>query len=243
MLFAQNTGQSVAYSVREISGGGYIIGGTMGNYYPLMIRTDAGLNTNWCYYYANFGQPPNLNKGFGYSAISTSDGGFAMTGSRSFTPNPATYMSIIKTNSLGVSGCNQGIPIFGGSASTFTYTHTNGTLYLNNTALHMAVNANETNLTLPDSTLCSSTSLDEHSMVSISYFPNPVNDFLNVALPPEMTSEYVLEIRDISGRIILEINPVQVSGKVDVSMLQRGVYILQITNKNKSIWNTRFIKI
>jgi hypothetical protein len=75
--FGLNTGDCRAQSVREIPGGGYILGGYMGNYYLAMIKANAAIATQWCYHY-DFSYLPIAKA---YCVRNTSDSGFIAAGS------------------------------------------------------------------------------------------------------------------------------------------------------------------
>ncbi len=91
-------------SVQLTSDGGYVIGGytnsfDAGHYY--MIKTDNNMNLQW-----------SKNYGGGYESASsvqqTADRGYILGGSSaSFNANQNDEMYLVKTDSLGNSGCNQ----------------------------------------------------------------------------------------------------------------------------------------
>ena len=241
-IYSLNTGPGKAYSVKERTGGGYIIGGTMGSFYPLLIETDTSLNTNWCYYYGSF-SPPGNNAGFGFDAIPLSGGGYTFIGYRTYT-NPGIYMSLVKTDSSGQSGCNQYIPAFGGNASNFTYTFYYDTIPAGTNTLQMAITLNDSSLVLPDSILCTSTTAyEELTSLPFNMYPNPANELLHVDLHPDETSDYFAEIRDIAGRVMISEILLSEHASIDVSQLPAGVYILVLIDKKNTRHVDRFLKM
>ncbi len=241
-IYSLNTGDGKAYSIKEQPGGGYIIGGTMGNYYPLLIETDSNLNSNWCYYYGNFSNPPVNNGGYGFDAIRVSDGGYALTGYRAYT-NPGIFMTLVKTDSAGQSGCNQGIPAFGGSSSNFIYNYFQGTVFSISNALQMAVTLNDSSLVLPDSTLCTSTSIEELTSLPFTFYPNPANEILHIDFLAGKTSDYYAEIRDISGKVVMSELLLSENTNIDISKLPQGLYVLKVNNRNNTSWITKFVRM
>lgn len=69
-------------------------------------------------------------------------------------------------------------------------------------------------------------------------YPNPANDFLNIEYNLEdQTNNAFLQIIDISGKIVLKNNLHSYNGSelIDVSMLKKGIYIVQLISDNKGI--------
>lgn len=74
------------------------------------------------------------------------------------------------------------------------------------------------------------------SKTEISIYPNPANDFINIRNLKNISSYKII---DFSGRVIQKNNVTD--SRIDVTSLQKGNYILEITSKN-SIENFKFIK-
>ncbi|MGI8892902.1 MAG: T9SS type A sorting domain-containing protein [Bacteroidia bacterium] len=93
-------------SVQQTSDGGYIIAGrtTANNWDVLLIKTDAGGNSLWTKTFGGNGQDN------GFSVQETADGGYIIAANT--TSFGAGYIDVylIKTDSLGNSGCNEGSP-------------------------------------------------------------------------------------------------------------------------------------
>jgi hypothetical protein len=68
--------------------------------------------------------------------------------------------------------------------------------------------------------------------VLVNAYPNPVSTSLTVELEAQNSGSYVLEMVDLSGRVVLSDNMNTVSGlnktSVDVSTLAKGMYLLTI---------------
>jgi hypothetical protein len=108
--YSHNSGNSSARSVRATPDGGYLIGGTQGNYYAYMTKTDAMGDKVWSYLFANASFSPQAR---GYSARNTPGGGFVIASSLS----AGNKVRLIRTDAAGQSGCDQNIPSLGGGAS------------------------------------------------------------------------------------------------------------------------------
>jgi hypothetical protein len=75
--------------------------------------------------------------------------------------------------------------------------------------------------------------VEEESLMSFSMYPNPADHMLNI-VPGNLSNEnYSYEISDISGRIILS-GSLNADGKVDVSAVPHGIYIVRISSENTS---------
>jgi hypothetical protein len=96
-------------SVQKTLDGGYIIAGShyslaLGGYDVFLIKTDSSGNSLWT---RTFG---GINDDQGFSCQQTTDGGYIVVGySQSFGAG-GYDIYLIKTDSLGNSGCNQGSP-------------------------------------------------------------------------------------------------------------------------------------
>ena len=76
-----------------------------------------------------------------------------------------------------------------------------------------------------------SVDLVENSANSLHVFPNPVNEFININLKNNISSNY--EILDVSGKVLLSdsfLNETQ----INTSNLQNGIYIIKVVNDFKS---------
>ena len=85
-----------------------------------------------------------------------------------------------------------------------------------------------------------STVLSENSYnedFQVSFFPNPVNDFLNINFGTLTDSNYTFSIVDINGKRVLEkkISNPNLLEKIDVSQLQSGVYLVALETSSKVI--------
>ena len=95
---------------------------------------------------------------------------------------------------------------------------------------------NPTILAAIESALTASVGIDEAGASTFSVHPNPAVDVLNFDLA-EWTSARVL---DLQGREVLTAQ--LVTGKLDVSLLLPGMFVLQLTNAGGAIGTARFEK-
>lgn len=73
---------------------------------------------------------------------------------------------------------------------------------------------------------------------NIKVYPNPVNDILNISSDYDQKIEYY--ILDINGQLIDHDNFINHT-KVDISRLERAVYILKLTSENRT-WMVKIVK-
>jgi len=86
--------------------------------------------------------------------------------------------------------------------------------------------------------------LTDFNPQSISFWPNPVNNNLNITtIDFEFKNDVSVSIYDIMGREILSINDFDYARalNIDVSSLSKGVYIVNLTDGQQTI-NRRIIK-
>ena len=72
-------------------------------------------------------------------------------------------------------------------------------------------------------------SVDEFGLTDINIYPNPAENILNINFKDFLETEAVLY--DISGRMVSNKMLLNINNKMDVSQLQNGVYILELSNE------------
>ena len=80
---------------------------------------------------------------------------------------------------------------------------------------------------------CSTLSITEFNNDTVSIYPNPCNDFLNIELKNELEINNIT-ISDISGKILFVEN--NVDSRIDLTSLKTGVYLLKISSNEKVIY-------
>jgi len=80
---------------------------------------------------------------------------------------------------------------------------------------------------------------------SMSVYPNPAKDNINLVLNSRLNSDVILIVKDVTGRNVVESIPVQLNAgknnyKLDLPKLPAGVYIIQI-NDDFGMMNTRVL--
>lgn len=82
-------------------------------------------------------------------------------------------------------------------------------------------------------------------LTDVLIFPNPVTDQLGLRLNSDAARSLKLEVLDLSGAVVSDLNTWSVSGTTyrnwDISDLSSGNYMLRITGEHGA-WTTRFVK-
>lgn len=82
-------------------------------------------------------------------------------------------------------------------------------------------------------------------LTDLLLFPNPVTNQLGLRLSSDATRTLKLEVLDLSGAVVNDLNSWSVSGTAyrnwDISELASGSYLLRVAGDNGT-WTTRFVK-
>lgn len=82
-------------------------------------------------------------------------------------------------------------------------------------------------------------------LTDLLLFPNPVTDQLGLRLNSDAARTLKLEVLDLNGAVVSDLNTWSVSGTVyrnwDISALASGSYLLRVTGE-QGAWTTRFVK-
>ena len=85
--------------------------------------------------------------------------------------------------------------------------------------------------------------LDEMDLQAIHLYPNPAISVLNLELLNRLDGEFIVNISDHSGRVVLsEVHILDDNIKIDISTLAPGFYYLAIEG-NYQVSNIRFVKV
>ena len=70
--------------------------------------------------------------------------------------------------------------------------------------------------------------------ISLSVFPNPASNYLDVIVDSEQ-SFHLLELFDMQGRKVLSQQLWDVKNRLDIQNLERGTYLLKVYSKGQAI--------
>ncbi|MEO5572760.1 MAG: T9SS type A sorting domain-containing protein [Bacteroidia bacterium] len=225
------SGDDYVNSVQQTNDGGYIIAGRTtsfgGNIEGYLIKTNGNGDTLW-------------TKSFGYlggndyvrCVQQTNDGGYIIAGYTASFGSGYVDVYLIKTDSLGNSGCNE--------SSTATIVSTTATQVTTPTTI---VTSLPTIVTTPATlvgsggtftTLCTSVGIAPNSnfQLPISFSPNPFHSSTTLTLNDAFSfKDLTLSIFSMEGRMIRTF-PVSANETViERNELAAGIYFYKLTNK------------
>jgi hypothetical protein len=226
----------LGFSVQQTLDGGYVIAGYTYSFGAgaadvYLIKTDVNGDTLWS---KTFGGTSN---DFSYSIEQTTDGGYIILASTtSFGAGNDIYL--IKTDSMGNSGCNQGNPA--------TIVITPATQVTNPATI---VTSPLTIVTTPTiivgsggtvTTLCSTVGINEiQYQEELLLFPNPFSN--NLTITSKTNQPLEITLYDITSRKLLH-QQFTNSITLNTSQLSKGIYIYELHNKNGVIKKGKVVK-
>jgi len=225
------------YSVCATNDGGYIFTGFE---YGIpediyIIKTDDNGNISWSKSYGAQGYDG------GTCVKQTLDGGYVLTGyTEGVWPTPKGFF-LIKTDSLGNSGCNESIP-FDSIVGTPSISISNFTPVINSfdSVTNVSITMFPTDSIFV--TQCPFTGVNETDKepLSINIYPNPFSDQTIFMFSAEQKNT-TIRITDLLGK---EIRTMNFEGRqlvLDKSEMKAGIYFVQTTDEKKNIINKKII--
>ena len=242
-LWAKTYGGSVideCYEVIQTSDGGYIMCGrsfsfnASADYDVYVVKTNDQGILQWSKTYGLSGTASATD--IGYSIQQTRDGGYIITGETYSFGVGFKNLYLIKTDSLGNSGCNEGIPAT--VTSVFTpqvisppvLTSSGGVISYPATLVNAGGNL---------TTICLITGIEvPETDFNVSIYPNPLTSSTNLEFYLSEINNVSLIVYDIVGREIKNI-PAQnfQSGNnsisIDLSGAKQGIYFCRLKANEK----------
>lgn len=159
------------------------------------------------------------------------------------------------TELQGISVKEQGVSLktktgnFIVSGSTFYEVNNNGNTYqysfknIEKNIINIPLEKGINTISISGETICLGTIKKEVLINDLLIFPNPTYNLLTI-FSQTLTGNYQIEIFDLQGRLILKNKNDKKSNNidVDVSNIQKGMYMGRITSKSKDIIEFKFIK-
>ena len=73
-------------------------------------------------------------------------------------------------------------------------------------------------------------------------YPNPTKDYVVLSLSDAMLTNLRYSLYDLQGRLVSQNKVLQASTKIDLSLFESGIYILQVIQNNKKLKIFKIIK-
>jgi hypothetical protein len=227
----------IVMSVHQNTDGGYILGGwsqsfPVGSYHSMLIRTNAIGDTLWTRTYGGGGTPR------GYSVQQAKDGGFIFLASASAFGAGNYDLYLVKTDSNGNSGCNEGnttavvttlnitgstpaISISSGGTSTNPATVVSSGCIVNTLCTTVGVNEDEGSMSIPE----------EYNLAQ--NYPNPFNPSTTIHFSVPSSEFVTLKVFDVIGNEVATlVNEEKPAGSYEVnfsaSQLSSGIYFYKL---------------
>lgn len=105
-----------------------------------------------------------------------------------------------------------------------------------------AENSGDANFILGKLSDPGSVRMDENDEFTLVIYPNPASEKIRIDIPFEENETYVVNIFDIHGKMITSQLINQTDNQLNVSNLEQGMYMIQLTGNNKNI-SERLIKM
>jgi hypothetical protein len=227
-----------AYDIESALGGiGYlVIGHTEGFEGPLqygfrsfLMRTDISGSPLWTEMYGAMQTNPSTYDQT-YQLYTLNDGGYFMAGATNSFGAGGWDAWCIKTNSSGLSGCNEvpnnptvSTPVLTVSSPTGIVTVANYT--------SSPYTVSTSNFQLTKTVLCLNGSItgvtNENETVSIEVFPNPSSSIFTLKKPS--SSPATIEVVSVLGNTVIKTTIQGETSTIDLTKEARGVYFIKVT--------------
>jgi hypothetical protein len=75
----------------------------------------------------------------------------------------------------------------------------------------------------------------------IAAYPNPANDRVNIKVNRTTTDVMLMQIIDVTGRVVFESNTVGINNLINIAAYEAGVYVVKVTS-NEQVYTTQLVK-
>lgn len=235
-----NDGNFYAKCIRESNEGGFAVACSTTEVnnalYAMAMKLDSAGNFLWARKYGN-STPVQCNF---QSLLPMPDGGFALTGSSDF-PDPYYGLYLVKTDSNGVSGCDEFnvypvVTDVSPAVSNFGSSSTGSVSQMVVTTIHNF-------LSLSTFVHCSTlqTEINENVEWSVQIFPNPTSG--EVTIECNKRGNYLVNITDIYGRVLKILSFTGEETALDLGCEPPGIYcICLVPDSSNEIFHYKVIR-
>lgn len=246
VMWSKTYGNAVndeGYSVRQISGSGYILAGRFGKNFrdAFMIKTDAQGDTLWTRLYG--ASSTFTSNDDAYFADETPDKGFILAGStmQQGINSPGESAFLVKTDSLGRSGCGE----FNAQVFVASFSLANS---INKT--YISSGGKVSNLTstytrgFKTATACEFIGVNEiTNYITLDVSPNPFTSSTLLTLSDRLVinSKTVLTIYNELGQELRSQNIITKTTRIERGGFEKGVYFFKVRSDRDIIAIGKFI--
>lgn len=127
------------------------------------------------------------------------------------------------------------------ASGTGTITFYAGGVAANNNRGTSGDGGNTTSLTLTENVVTSLNKLSQ--TVEAAVFPNPVYELLNLQFESLPKDVIEVELFDQNGRLVMATSmPPQMTYQLDLNTIDRGIYFMAVSERNKMVYRTKVVK-
>ncbi|MBK8586568.1 MAG: T9SS type A sorting domain-containing protein [Bacteroidetes bacterium] len=250
-MFAKTYGGSLideCYEVIQTNDGGYILCGrsfsftASADYDVYVVKTNSLGILQWSKTYGSTGIASATD--IAYSIDQTNDGGYIIAGETATLGAGFKNVYLIKTDSLGNSGCNESIPA---TVSSDFHPQVIAAPTLTSVGGILSFPATQVNSGSSATNICLSNDIaDTHSDFAATIFPNPFSSIVSLNFNIGNEKLISISIIDVTGRIAKSILTNNLSSgnnsiDLDLSELKNGMYFCKI-NSDKNSQTIKLLK-
>jgi hypothetical protein len=218
--FYRGFGIEVSRSVISVSNGGYVITGTTDSLIDdiCLIRIDQSGNVQWGKTFGDTGSDSDVG------VVESHDGGFIVIGSTSsFNPTHNRNIYLIKTDTLGNSGCYANSRIFYAAPHSI-YDSTFNAIVLNDTTNVLNRTPSILNQGVMNN-ICTTVGIEEkHRELELMVFPNPAKNNIRIRFPEK---KFSIIIYDIFGKVLFNFININSENEIEFN-LSSGIYFVKV---------------
>jgi pectate lyase len=254
-------------SVATVSSTGLVTGKANGSA-TITVRTSDGGKTATCAITVNIATTPpaGTTEVHNFTASGTTSSFYAISGSLSTTKGTVSYNGLTLTQclkmesatSISFNAAQSGVLTLVFNTDNYGDVKINGTTTPKASAGVLQVNLGAGTHTITKATSCnlfymsfsngstksasfSNEAINEAQALDFLLYPNPVKSSLVVEFANSLSEQTLVQLFDISGRLVLSNYAEGEKQTIDVAGLKSGMYIIKVSNSHKSI-TKRFVK-